>query len=276
MENSDNNAAGESPEIGNEDVNKSESAEVIHAISYPKSGRTWLRSLIGKYLADNFDLPENRLLETEFMTASSGLGKLSFSHDGSQMSVGTPYHELGEVMGDYRGSRVLFMAREIKDTLVSAYFQATKRIEVFEGDISEFIRHERYGTKKILTFYQHWNRRQDDPARFLFLRYEDLHAGTPAVLEKVLEFLGVQNIDQELVGRSVEFCSFRNLQKAEQENRFGNKILAPKRDGDEESFKVRKGKVGNYSEYLSAKDIAYIDDEIHAFGNPFDLAGSGA
>jgi hypothetical protein len=256
-------------------VSEVNTASIVHGISYPKCGRTWLRSLIGKYLADSFGLPEERILDTEWVTAEAGLAPLSFSHDGSQMSVGTPYQLLSEVMGDYSGARVLFMARDIRDTLVSAYFQATRRIRVFEGEIGDFLRSDRYGAQKILTFYQQWQLRRDHPAEFLLVRYEDLHSDPRDTVQKVLEFLGIKQVRMDLLERSIEFCSFQNLRKAEKQNKFGNKILAPKELADAESYKVRKGKVGNYSEYLQAAEIQHIDELADSFGNPFGLCGVG-
>ena len=34
-----------------------------YVLSYPKSGRTWMRALLGKALVDHYRLPSGRLLE---------------------------------------------------------------------------------------------------------------------------------------------------------------------------------------------------------------------
>ena len=41
------------------------------------------------------------------------------------------------------------------------------------------------------------------------------------------------------------------MREIEATEAFGDKILAPRDVTDEESFKVRRGKVGGFSEYLS-------------------------
>src|SRR6185312_11172504 len=91
-----------------------------YALSYPKAGRTWLRALVGKVLADSLGLSERRILETEFLARRAGV-------------------------------RVLLLGRDVRDNLVSAYFQATRRIDVWQGQISPFLRDDRYGVDKLLT-----------------------------------------------------------------------------------------------------------------------------
>ncbi len=150
------------------------------------------------------------------------------------------------------------MGRDIRDNLVSAYLQATRRINVFSGPISDFIRHDVYGVEKILAFYRIWWANRQVPAAFHFLRYEDLHRDPAGVLARVLAFIGA-DITPAGIAAAVEFCSFENLRQAEAEDRYGTPVLRAGRGDDPESFKVRKGKVGNYGEYLSASDVIFID-----------------
>ncbi|WP_337133829.1 hypothetical protein, partial [Staphylococcus aureus] len=71
------------------------------------------------------------------------------THDGASMKAGKHYTEIAGVRDGYAGKRVIFLSRDVKDTLVSAYFQAVKRIEVFDGSIGEFVRSEHFGAHKI-------------------------------------------------------------------------------------------------------------------------------
>jgi hypothetical protein len=240
-----------------------------YVISYPKSGRTWLRALIGKYLAIKYNFPENKILSTELLTQHSGLPIVSFIHDESGMKAGTPYRDLSSDRQKYKNKKVLLLGRDIKDTLVSAYFQATKRRNVFEGTISEFIVSDRFGVLKILRFYDIWLQNQHVPRAFCFIRYEDLHRDPEGVLTRVLDFIGEDRIEETLVAQSIEYCAFQNLKKMEERNTFNNRALKPAKTSDLESFKVRKGKVGGYTEYLSTADIAFIDKTIEAHGFAF-------
>ena len=79
------------------------------------------------------------------------------------------------------------------------------------------------------------------------------------MLRKVLAFIGVQQIADHDIKAAIDFSSFNGLRKAEQENRFKSGILSPGGMDDPESFKIRKGKILNYAEYLSSDDIEYIN-----------------
>jgi hypothetical protein len=52
------------------------------------------------------------------------------------------------------------------------------------------------------------------------------------------------------------------MQKLEAAGAFDSKILHPGDVRDPESFKVRRGKIGGYCEYLSAEDQKYAADEL--------------
>src|SRR5438046_10268684 len=56
---------------------------------------------------------------------------------------------------------------------------------------------------------------------------------------------------------ALDFSRFDNMQKLEAAGAFDSKILRPGDVRDPESFKVRRGKVGGYREYLSAEDQEY-------------------
>jgi hypothetical protein len=234
----------------------------VYVISYPKSGRTWLRALIGKYLSLKYNLPEDRILSSKMVANERHLPKVSFIHDGSAMVDKTRFNDLSSDKQAYADKKVVLMGRDIKDTLVSAYFQATKRIHVFDGSISEFIATEEFGVEKILGFYNIWLRNRHTPESLLFIRYEDLHQDPRGTLGNVLEFIGEASPAENLLDNSIEYCAFNNLKKLESQNKFKKGILKPANTDDPESFKVRKGKIGGYTEYLSAEDVAFIDKAI--------------
>ena len=240
----------------------------VYLLSYPKAGRTWLRALIGKALADRYQLPEAQLLNTPLLTRAAGLRVAAFDHDQSALRMGLRWQDMPTDRSAYRGKRVLLMGRDIRDNLVSAYFQATRRINVYAGPISAFIREDEYGVEKMLAFYRIWAANRHVPAAFEFVTYEDLHRDAAATLVRALAFLGA-DVPTTTVQAAVDYCRFDNLHRAEIENRFDTDILRPARSNDPEAFKVRKGKVGNYREYLSAEDIAYVDAAIAAHGCEF-------
>ena len=246
----------------------------VYILSYPKTGRTWLRALVGKALVDHYKLPPQRLLETGALTEMAGLPRADFYHDGAAMIDALHWRELDATKASYRGKRVLLLGRDVRDTLVSAYFQATRRIDAFDGPIAAFVRDERFGVEKVLAFYRQWDAAQRVPDAFAFLRYEAMHEDPAASLRLTLGFLGARDVPDRVIADAVDFSRFENLRRAEAEDRFGSHMLRTPSNADPESFKVRKGKVGGFREYLSNDDVAYIDAAESARGCAFTRSSS--
>ena len=244
-------------------------------LSYPKAGRTWLRALIGKVLVDRYGFAEREMLDADRLTRRAHLPALVFGHDGSALRSLVRWQDMPSDRSAYAGKRVLLLGRDVRDNLVSAYFQATRRIGIWRGPLSPFIRDDRFGVDKILAFYRIWWDNRSVPAHFLFVRYEDLHRDAAATLSRVLPFLGIE-ADAGAVAAAVDYCRFDNLRQAESEGRFGTSVLAAKNPSDLESYKVRKGKVGNFGEYMNAGDIAHVDSAIAGRGCEFTRAGVAA
>jgi hypothetical protein len=241
----------------------------VHIISYPKCGRTWLRLLIGKALCDTFRLSEDKMLDPFALTTEAGLRVTKFTHDISSLEAGYDYRKLKKKRGIYRDKKVIFLARNVKDVLVSSYFHATKRKKLFHGSISEFIRSSQYGARKIVTFYNIWHANRHVPKDFLFITYEDLHEDPKGVLIKVLRFIGIDDPDERIVDIAVSFALFSNMKKMEETNVFKSTKMEVVDQDDQDSYKVRKGKVNGYTEYLSEEDVRYIDDVIREMGCTF-------
>ncbi len=241
----------------------------VYIISYPKCGRTWLRMLIGKYLCSKYKISEDFILDPYSLTSKAGILITKFSHDVSSHVAGYDYRKLDWDKSIYKDKKVIFLIRNVKDVLVSAYFHATKRKNLFNGSISEFIRDNRFGVRKIATFYNIWHANINLPKDFMLVRYEDLHADTINVLRRVLKFMGEENPDEAIMEEAVSFAKFENMRKMEKDKVFKSYKMQPGNENDLNSFKVRKGKVGGYREYLSDEDIKYIDDVISEMGCPF-------
>ncbi|MFQ5645128.1 MAG: sulfotransferase domain-containing protein, partial [Thiogranum sp.] len=143
-----------------------------YIISFPKSGRTWLRVMIGKALCLKYDLPDDIMLDTPKITSAAGILRTEFIHDYAD-NTWREYSQLPTNKRRYAKKRVVFLVRNIKDVLVSYYFHSTKRTGDFSGDISAFVRSERFGARKVITFYNIWHENLTVPLHFLLLRYEE-------------------------------------------------------------------------------------------------------
>jgi len=236
-------------------------------VSYPKTGRTWLRVMLGKALIERYSLSEERLLDTYKASRAAGIGPVMFSHGGPRYLFDfRPYDKLTFDADLYRGKKVVHLVRDVRDTLVSYYFQLAKREMLFEGEMSAFLRDARFGAPKIIAYYTQWFRNRNVPRAFLAVSYEQMRAEPVETLTRVLTFLGVADAAR-VAPAAVEYASFENMKKMETGGGFKRKMMQPGDAQDKESYKVRKGKVGGFREYLSDADIAYVDAQIAALGD---------
>lgn len=242
-------------------------ADVV-IVSFPKSGRTWLRLMIGKVLCDKYGLPENRALDVFGLTKAAGLPLTVLTHDGGGNLEARHVDRLVRDKSDFRDKKVLVLARDPRDVVTSCYFHASRRSKVFRGSIADFVRDPHYGIRKVVTFLNIWHENRFVPRQFEHIRYEDLHEDPSKGLRTALEFIGFPDLDDRLIHTAVEFSRFENMKHMENERRFNGRKLRPGDGGDPESNKVRKGRIGGHREYLSPDDIAYCDGVIAELGCP--------
>jgi len=239
-----------------------------YVLSYPKTGRTWLRVMMGKMLAVHFRHPE--LAEGELGSIKPrfpGVPHVRAKHDGlPQMKTAA---EINPDRSEYAGCRVILLARDLRDTVVSNYFQVTRREHRFEGDIPHYLRWPRGSFDGMLRYYNVWAAQRHVPRDFMLVRYEDLHADTPRELRRVAAFVGLSSVADSTIHAVVEHGSFRSMQGREETRPADGTPLAAGRAGDPESFKTRRGRIGGYVDYLSRQDIDWLNARIDAELDPF-------
>jgi hypothetical protein len=233
-------------------------------VSFPKSGRTWLRVLIGRTLQNYYGVDENVILKTDMICSlDSRLPKLIVSHD--DFAQDKPPERISHNKSKYKSKLVIFLVRDPRDVLVSLYFHKKFRrgeSKKYNGEIADFIKLKSGGIESLVAFYNAWAENHQLPKGFLLVRYEDMIADTKKELGKVLQFMGIDWIPDAILAEAVEYGSFNNLKSIEASNKLQSGSLQTTNPENQESFKVRKGKVGGYRDYLTDADIAYLDNVI--------------
>jgi hypothetical protein len=230
-------------------------------VSIPKSGRTWLRV----FLHDYFCRLEGRecTLDPDEL-AGSRVPKFVFTHDlWEHIKAQKLEHRIkGKYLIPARASRtkpIVLLARDPRDVIVSLFFQRTKRSSRYDGDLSEMIRHPYFGIDSVIDVMNTWIAEWSGRSAFKLLRYEDCRRNTDEAFRELLAFLGIQSIDEAFFARSLQFSSFENMKQLEATGRFRTRVLQPGNVNDTESFKVRRGVVGGYRDYLTPEDIVYLN-----------------
>jgi hypothetical protein len=174
----------------------------------------------------------------------------------------------------FRDKRVIFLARDPRDVIVSSYFEMSKRAALFgenpyetrsgayEGSLEDFIQRKVGGFETILRYYNIWAQNREVPKGFLLVRYEDLKARPPAELRRIVDFLDLGEIEDSTLQEAVAFASFENMRKMEERGHFQGGVLNPGNQADGDSYKTRKGKIGGYADYLSPDQIALLNQKM--------------
>ncbi|MCI0429798.1 MAG: sulfotransferase domain-containing protein [Rhodospirillales bacterium] len=243
-----------------------------YVVSYPKCGRTWVRMMLGHYLLRG--RPGDPLEIFELTRREPGTPTIEFTHD--------DYPQLkpsGRLFSDksiYQGKQVVLLVRDPRDVLVSYYFQYTRRGAKerandvhFDATISDFIRQDIGALKSIIAFYNIWVPNRMVPRSFHLLRYEALHHDPAYELCRLIDFLALPDFGANARDNAIHFAKFENMKRLEETGALRNSRLRPTVAGDPEAFKVRRGVVGGYRNYLSADDIAYVEDHIARELDPF-------
>ncbi|MCH7768386.1 MAG: sulfotransferase domain-containing protein [Nitrospinae bacterium] len=234
-----------------------------YVISYPKCGRTWLRVMLAKALALYFGDPRDIVFDPiDVIRNNYQRGPLiRFTHDGIFKSPAIVTKPGEKRYQQYTRKKVVFLVRDPRDVLVSNYFQrARRRNESY--DLGYFVRHQWWGIDRVVAFMKGWYEHRHVPSDFLLVRYEDLHRNPAGELHRILTFVDLEDVSDEIVRTSVDYASFDNMLKMSLNELSEEPRLAPADPQDPESFKMRRGEIGGYKRYLSAADVEYVEERI--------------
>jgi len=233
-------------------------------LSVPKSGRTWLRAFLCAYFCKRFGL-EFTLRPDRYDEQS--IPRLIFSHDVFEHR--TKGDRWDRIRGKYlvprrelHRAKIILLARDPRDCFVSLYLQLTRRdpnapLKLRQKTVSEMLRDRRFGVRAIINAMNDWTNEFSGRDNFTLVRYEALRASPAEYFRDLLAVIGESTPDANIFQEALEFSRFENMQKLEAAGAFDSNILHPGDVRDPESFKVRRGKVGGYREYLSVEDQQY-------------------
>jgi sulfotransferase family protein len=245
----------------------------LYFVGYPRTGNTWTRFVLGKYIESLCGLPYQ-----PFFEATDSLGRceracvgpaMQFTHRPLEWSSQTPddldYHN---VIQPFTNKAVVLIVRNPLDTLVSSWFSMHRDIPKNErSKFAEFLEDPIRGLGKYVRFYSLWHRGSVDVKRFRLVRYEDLQRDSFSVFLDLLRFLEIP-VDVEKLRSAIESGSFDNMRRIQLS---GNvpayrssdlTILWVGDPTDNDTFHVRAGKVNGFLDYLSEKDASRYEQRV--------------
>jgi hypothetical protein len=208
-----------------------------------------------------------------------GFPRVVFSHD--LFEHRTKSDRWDRIRGKYlvprrelKRAKIILLARDPRDCFVSLYLQLTRRdpnapVKLRQKTVSEMLRDQRFGMRAIINAMNDWLNEFSQRDNFTLVRYESLRASPAEYFRDLLAVLGELSPDSNIFQEALEFSRFENMQKLEAAGAFDSNILHPGDVRDPESFKVRRGKVGGYREYLSTEDQGFAADAMRELDRRF-------
>ena len=268
---------------------------IIWISSYPKSGNTWLRSLISNYFfskdgnfsfelikqidsfpsskffrnyEDKFEKPEDTskywIKEQEKINS---LNKIFFlkTHNALCKINGNKFTDQNNTLA------AIYIVRDPRNVITSIanHYQITTQnaFDFMKDKNRGIIEREgnRYtGFQPLFSWDLHlksWTENTLYPS--LIIKYEDLIIDTASVFKKVLEFIkkitnSKNNIDKQKLLKCVENCKFSNLKTMEREKGF-DESMVDKKTGEKIAF-FNLGEKNNFQNILEKNLINEMND----------------
>lgn len=242
-------------------VRESEKAVSGFICSHPKSGRTWMRFALARYLTRVYDVD----LEVSLQT----LWTILPNYDGRNHVAGRDLtaYEYGDredvplVLSShldfdpelFEQAPVVFLIRGPYDVAVSNYFQKSKVEGTFVGEMADFVRDPGVGIKNTVRYWNTWAEQLRTNGD-LTLAYESLRAGPVRGFRALVRHLRLED-DPDAAADAIEYASVDNMRRIELRKGIVNLDYD---QSDPEALRVRRAVIGGYRDYLSPEDIEFI------------------
>jgi hypothetical protein len=262
---------------GREEHRKLQLADDV-LMSWGKSGRTWLRVMLSRFFQIAYGIPEGRMLEFDNLKrANPAIPSLFFTHGNYLNNYTGNWADKSE----FYGKRIVMLVRDPRDIAVSQYFQWKYRmlpVKKMLNDypahgadvgIFDFVMNADVGLPEIIGFLETWERELPRARDSIVVRYEDMRADPQTALRRVQAFLGTPGTEAQ-IRDAVAYAAYDNMKQLEQKRVFwlSGLRMKPGDQGNPQSYKVRRAKVGGWRDYFDDREVAAIEGLLAARPKP--------
>lgn len=228
----------------------------VFIVSYPRSGNTWLRFLVGNLVRQNDPIT--------FANLESQIPEIYMFPDRILRRLPRPRILKSHECFDPRYKRIIYVVRDPRDVAVSYYHYAIKRKKLADGyPIEEFV--PRFLNAEFDVDWK-WSASWSDHVMswiclrrnhdgFLLLRYEDLLQEPEQTVSRIAAFLNL-SASPERVARAIQLSSAEVMGSLEKSQ--GGTWKLTKDTRLDKPF-IRSAKSGQWRTELPASSVAKIE-----------------
>ncbi len=236
-------------------------------VSFPKSGRTWLRFMIANYLNQfaklGLDLDLNNMFS---LVPNDGRGFSSLARfrygERRALPLVVATHRTSAAKEESQSS-VIFLKRDPVDIFLSAAYNnvgSRKMITPIEKDQAAFVEilktHPVKGIGAYCTFMNSWAH-ELEYQRHVVVSYEKLLGAPAEQLGMVLSLIGLP-IEKALIVESVRLSTFGRMRVLEKSRGVGFKQIS--NTNSNRRYRVNIGKAGRGKLELANETLQFVED----------------
>jgi len=236
-------------------------------VSYPRSGSTWSRFLIGNLLSANETIT--------FANIESRFPSIYICTDRQLRRVARPRLLTSHEAFEPSYKTIIYVVRDPRDVAVSFYHYSIKNRHIPDGyPLDKFV--SRFVAVDVGPMYDRWGSWADhvmswvamrqDRSGFLLLRYEDMVEEPERELAKVASLLKLE-VTPERLARAVELSSADRMRRLEKEQ---HQLWTQTSHTRADKPFVRAAASGGWRAALSSAAVAEIEEAwgaaMHALG----------
>jgi hypothetical protein len=225
----------------------------VFLVSYPRSGNTWMRFILGTLMSEKKVTWENMEESVPDMYRNT---------DRELMKSKKPRLIKSHHSYDKCYPKVIYLVRDVRDVVLS-YYNYHKKFNKISEDypVNNFIKMFINGDLDDFGSWKEnvnsWISNKDSVKNgFLLLQYEELKDNTFSEINRMTDFLGLNPTDKEVFD-AIEWSSFSNMRKLENEQS-NSKLF---NNSDNEIKFTNKGDYGYWKKELNINQIKILTNE---------------
>ena len=222
----------------------------VFLVSYPKSGNTWMRFLVGNYLTG---------CDLDFSNVDLTIPDIHFNPQRCADIKVKPRFVKSHESYTAAYPKVVYIVRDGRDVAVSYYYYMQKKRRItsttsFSDFLQKFAKNGAGGFGNWSDHVKSWTRKADRN-NILLIKYEDILLDAAKQLNKVMEFANIEDVNQDRITNAVHASLFEKMQKLEAKQQDSYFFTRYKTQNEAVQF-LRKGKSENWHLHFSQEDEA--------------------